>query len=246
MVVIDGYGGNEVFAFDGQTVPTIDKSVVPPWTGFEMLDQYVALEVVSDSLGYWILNDQGKIYGVGSGLAEGAEDPLVAEVSPALPAFVPGEGVPGPGLSSAIDFAVVDDGAGIIVLDRWGGRHLIGNNDSAGIDVDTPFPYFGWDIARDIDIEPDGEGALILDGFGGIHPVPASEATYGANPFIPTHVYFGWDAAKKIDFTADGLGLVMLDLWAGRHYDGDVDPVPGLYFEGFDIARDIEIYESTE
>jgi hypothetical protein len=266
IVLVDGWGANLVFSFLGETAQDIDRSVLPPFMP-GMDDYYRAVKAKGDSLGYWIVSEKGELYGVGSALAPGATDALLAALPaditedprqtalPLSPAF---QTSPiGEGENYVVDFGVIDDGTGVVFLTGWGDQVVFGDPSAAGIDVGavTDAPYFGWDIARAIDIEPTGKGYMVLDGFGGIHPVAGARAAHDDNPdtsaagdgFKSTHAYFGWDIAKKIAYTPTGTGLVMLDGFGGTHYDGTiVAPAPDdrVYF-GFDIARDIEIYIST-
>lgn len=246
VVVVDGYGANDVFALAGSAVPSIDRSILPPYV--PGLDIYRAVKAKSDSLGYWILDAQGKIYAVGSALPEGATESLVAAVEPPLPVVpVPIWGIQA-GVPSAVDFAPVNDGEGVIVVDSFGGTEIIGDASSIGVTAETLRPYFGWDIARAIKLEPNGLGYMLLDGYGAIHPV--GPARTGYEVFLPDHnFYFGWDVAEKLAYTPDGTGMVVLDAFGGRHYLGSLLPLRtgagadflALYF-GFDVARDIEIY----
>lgn len=236
LAVLDGYGAAQVFAFENET-PSVDMSILPPWT--PGTDQYVAVESKSDSMGFWVLNDVGQIFAVGSALAQGATQSLQAALDPALPAFEPGVDVPGPGLPSGIDFAVVNDGEGVIVIDRHGGTYIVGDASSIGVTGETPMPFFGWDIARAIEIEPNGDGYMVLDGFGAIHPVADARDNYDGR-FLPEHdFYFGWDVAKSLAYTPDGNGLVVLDAFGGSHFMGNINGVREVYF-GFDVARDVE------
>jgi hypothetical protein len=263
VVAVDGYGASIVLPFPGASpklkgsLQEIDRTVLPPFT--PGLDQYTALVTTADSAGYWVMNEGGQIFGVGSGLPVGATDALLLDLALDLTPDATS------GVNRGVDFAVVQDGGvqAIIVLTSYGNQlvpagdvstiGLFMSNYEVASDGTYAPPYFGWDIARDIDLEPNGQGYMILDGFGGIHPMGGgARATYdsaflnGPRPGMPAeaggHVYFGWDVAKKIDYTSDGLGLIMLDAFGGVHFDGMISPAYGAYFN-FDIARDVELYE---
>lgn len=280
VVVIDDMGFNFVFGLDGSTpsipvnpfyIPDFPDSLLPPRIP-DPPPSYVAVEAADDSAGYWVLNDMGQIYGVGSVLPAGATQSLLPELSldQPLPAYnpnetnfynpdgtpiipVPDEENPGPGWFSAVDFVVVNDGEGVVVAGRWGEQHLIGNTSAIGMCEDTVHPYFGWDIVRAIEIEPQNKGYMLLDGFGAVHPVP-SRPEQGGGPVREAYnlyvrdgnqqPYFGWDVAESIAYAADGMGWVTLDAFGGTHYVGQITDVRVLYF-GWDIARDIEIYVPT-
>lgn len=263
VVAVDGYGASIVLPFPGGSpklkgsLQTIDRTILPPFT--PGLDQYTSLVATADSAGYWVMNESGQIFGVGSGLPAGATQAMLIDLGLDL--------TPDPrdGRNRAVDFAVVENASGvqaIVVLTAYGSQ-LVPAGDVAAIGLQMAngvvtgdgtygAPFFGWDIARDIDLEPMGWGYMILDGFGGIHPVGGARAAYdtaflnGPRPGMPAeaggHVYFGWDVAEKIDYTSDGLGLIMLDAFGGVHFDGMVTPAYGAYFN-FDIARDVELYE---
>lgn len=268
VVALDGYGGSVVLPFPGQapklkgSLQEIDQTIQPPFT--PGTDQYQALVAKADSKGYWVLDESGRIYGVGSALPEGASEALLYNMDFDLTPDTKGAGVDG-----AVDFVVLqdeEDVQAIIVLKSYGDQIVVaGDPTGIGVEVNggkvtgpgpatgswnVDAPYFGWDIAREIDLEPTGKGYMVLDGFGGIHPV--GDARTAWNSFIPGprpgmppeaggHTYFGWDIAEKIAYTPDGLGLVMLDGFGGTHYDGNIVPITEIYF-GFDIARDIEIF----
>lgn len=268
IVVIDNMGGNFVFGLGGSTPSVavdeyyIPETVLPP-TIYEATPSYVAVEAAADSAGYWVLDDMGQIYGVGTALPEGATQSLLpgVAVDPPLPAYDPNEsnyyrpdGSPipegeNPGWFSAVDFIVVENGMGVIIADRWGDQHIIGDTSDIHISEDTIHPYFGWDIVRAIELEPQGRGYMLLDGFGAVHPVPSLPLNdYVNNPvreaydlYIGSQPYFGWDVAESLAYAPDGMGWVTLDAFGGTHYVGQITDVRVLYF-GWDIARDIEIY----
>jgi len=262
VVAVDGYGASIVLPFPGGSpklkgsLQEIDRTILPPFT--PGLDQYTSLVATADSAGYWVMNESGQIFGVGSGLPAGATQAMLIDLGLDLTAD------PRDGVNGAVDFAVVEDGGvqAIVVLTAYGSQ-LVPAGDVAAIGLQMAngavtgdgtygAPFFGWDIARDIDLEPMGQGYMILDGFGGIHPVGGARAAYdsaflnGPRPGMTAdaggHVYFGWDVAEKIDYTSDGLGLIMLDAFGGVHFDGMIAPAYGAYFN-FDIARDVELYE---
>ncbi len=263
VVAVDGYGASIVLPFPGASpklkgsLQEIDRTILPPFT--PGLDQYTALVTTADSAGYWVMNDSGQIFGVGSGLPAGATEALLFDLALDLTPDATS------GVNRGVDFAVVENASGvqaIVVLTAYGAQlvpagdvSVIGLQMAEGqVTGDGTYgaPFFGWDIARDIDLEPNGQGYMILDGFGGIHPVGGARAQYdaaflnGPRPGMPAeaggHVYFGWDVAEKIDYTSDGLGLIMLDAFGGVHFDGSIAPAYGAYFN-FDIARDVELYE---
>jgi len=268
IVVIDNMGANFVFGLGGSTpsVPVnsfyMPEPPLPPMI-FEATPSYVAVEAAADSAGYWVLDDMGQIYGVGSVLPEGALQSLLpgVAVDPPLPAYDPNEsnyyrpdGSPipegeNPGWFSAVDFIVVGDGEGVVVSDRWGGQHLIGDTSAIGMTEETIHPYFGWDIVRAIELEPQGRGYMLLDGFGGVHPVPSLPLDGPVREAYNRYVnvegtrqpYFGWDVAESLAYAPDGDGWVVLDAFGGTHYVGNITDIRVLYF-GWDIARDIEIY----
>lgn len=263
VVAVDGYGASIVLPFPGASpklkgsLQEIDRTVLPPFT--PGLDQYTSLVTTADSAGYWVMNDSGQIFGVGTGLPVGATDALLLDLALDLTPDATN------GVNRGVDFAVVENASGvqaIVVLTAYGSQ-LVPAGDVAAIGLQMAegqvagdgtygAPFFGWDIARDIDLEPMGQGYMILDGFGGIHPVGGARTQYdaaflnGPRPGMPAeaggHVYFGWDVAEKIDYTSNGLGLIMLDAFGGVHFDGSIAPAYGAYFN-FDIARDVELYE---
>jgi len=78
------------------------------------------------------------------------------------------------------------------------------------------WPFFGWDIARDLASFPDelGRGPFgvagfyLLDGFGGQFvvssgsPVPPNFKPYRDRQSPDNYVYFGWDIAKQLEVSA--------------------------------------------
>lgn len=268
IIVITNMGFEHVFGLGGSTPSVaVDSYHIPKSASLPIIYQetpsYVAVEAKSDSAGYWVLDDMGQIYGVGSALPEGATQALLSGVAvdPPLPPYNPNESnfyrpdgtlIPegeNPGWYSAVDFIVVEDGLGVIVADRWGDQHILGDASDIGMDEDTIHPYFGWDIVRAIELEPEGRGYMLLDGFGAVHPVPSLPLDGPVREAYNRYVnvegsqqpYFGWDVAESLAYAPDGDGWVVLDAFGGTHYVGQITDVRVLYF-GWDIARDIEIY----
>lgn len=134
----------------------------------------------------------------------------------------------------ARDIAVMPDGRGYVVLDGFGGIHLIGSAATSPL-KNLRAPYFGFDIARSLALTADGAGYFMLDGFGGVHAIGTARRPAGGYPY-----WSGWDIARSIATTLDGRGIVVLDGFGAVWRMGTVANLGGTYF-GFDIARDIAI-----
>jgi len=108
--------------------------------------------------------------------------------------------------------ALLPDGTGGYVLDGYGGVHKFG---SAPIIPAGAYPYFGFDIARDVVMHPSATPShpmgYTLDGFGGVHP-------FGGAPVASGYAYYaGWDIMTKIVLLSDGTGGYTLDAYGGLH-----------------------------
>jgi hypothetical protein len=131
------------------------------------------------------------------------------------------------------------------------------------------YPYFGWDIARDMEVSyifqavTDAEGTMIvgksngyyiMDGFGAIHN---ARTDMDGNPiYAPWHdvsrPYFDWDIARDFELTPRGDGYYLLD-GLGAVFTvnasltfGENAQHPNIppYF-GFDIAKDLELVQGV-
>jgi hypothetical protein len=117
-----------------------------------------------------------------------------------------------PGWRIARSAALLPDGTGGYVLDGYGGVHRFG---SAPVIVAGAYPYFGFDIARDVAMlssaTPQQPMGYTLDGFGGVHP-------FGGAPTPTGYAYVaGRDIFMRIVLLGDGTGGYTLDVYGGLH-----------------------------
>ncbi len=119
-------------------------------------------------------------------------------------------------------------GPGVYVLDGFGGLHSGGGAPM----LNSPTPYFGFDVARDMELG--SLGFYVLDGFGGLH------SGGGAFPMNPGPPYFGFDAGVDLELASSG--FYVLDIFGGVHAGGGAPVLsPGTPYFGFDAARDLEL-----
>ena len=132
--------------------------------------------------------------------------------------------------------ALNPDGKGGYVLDGLGGVWPFGN--AAKL---TTFPYFGWDIARDIVMLPTSTATkpagYVMDAWGGLHP-------FGSAPKITKGGYWpGWDIARDVIINPNGPGGWVLDGFGGLNpFNGAPNVTVSAYWSGWDIARGAAIY----
>ncbi len=117
-----------------------------------------------------------------------------------------------PGWRIARSAALLPDGSGGYVLDGYGGVHRFG---SAPVIAAGAYPYFGFDIARDVAMLPSATPqqpmGYTLDGFGGVHP-------FGGAPTPTGYAYVaGQDTFMRIALLRDGTGGYTLDAYGGLH-----------------------------
>jgi hypothetical protein len=147
-----------------------------------------------------------------------------------------------PGWKIARSAALLPDGTGGYVLDGYGGVHRFG---SAPIIPAGAYPYFGFDIARDVVMHPSATPqhpmGYTLDGFGGVHP-------FGGAPLASGYAYFGgWDIITKIVLLSDGTGGYTLDAYGGLHpFALGTNAMPpsignNAYWAGWRIVRGVAL-----
>lgn len=119
--------------------------------------------------------------------------------------------------------------AGYYVLDGFGGVHAGGGATPIG----APWPYFGFDIARDIEVFAPGQ-IYILDGYGGVH------AAGGAPVMLPSTPYFGFDIAHDLELVPAG-GYVVFEGFGGLHQGGGAFLSMTTPYYGVDVVKDVEI-----
>ncbi len=148
-----------------------------------------------------------------------------------------------------------------VVVDGWGGLHVISYGTSPTINSFTSVDYWkGWDIVRGVALRAANPttcasfGGYTLDGWGGLHPFGINGS---APPSKPTDgpYWKGWDIARNVALVpvnprnADSppAGGFVLDGFGGLHYftiDATA-PAPvvtgGPYWPGWDIARGVII-----
>ncbi|HNT35161.1 MAG TPA: hypothetical protein PKH07_09210, partial [bacterium] len=109
--------------------------------------------------------------------------------------------------------------SGLYQLSGFGDVHQFGN---APIYPDSPIPYAGWDVFRDLEPAMDwtderyGQaGFYLLDAFGGVHPIGE---TFRTDPGSGRQYFKQYRTARTLEFGED-----RYDYW------------------GWDIARDMEV-----
>lgn len=86
-------------------------------------------------------------------------------------------------------------GSGYYILDSFGNVHTVGPIPGASA-MAPVWPYFGWNIARDMVLTSTGKGAYILDGFGGVHVVGDAVApSYSGPNALP--YFINYDIARS-------------------------------------------------
>src|SRR5439155_3075325 len=113
---------------------------------------------------------------------------------------------------------------GALVVDGWGGVHLVNvDSDRPGQPVGGPY-WPGWDIARGI-ASTFGSIGYVVDGWGGLHGFSPDGVSLPVDttggPYWP-----GWDIARGVALLADGTGGYVLDAWGGLHPFGVGDSPP--------------------
>jgi HYDIN/CFA65/VesB family protein/ASPM-SPD-2-Hydin domain-containing protein len=147
-----------------------------------------------------------------------------------------------PGWKIARSAALLPDGTGGYVLDGYGGVHRFG---SARVIPAGSYPYFGFDIARDVALlpsaTPENPMGYTLDGFGGVHPFGGAATASGYA------YYAGRDIVLKIVLLSDGTGGYTLDAYGGLHpFAIGTNPLPpsignSAYWAGWRIVRGVAL-----
>ncbi|NUN94686.1 MAG: hypothetical protein HUU16_00795 [Candidatus Omnitrophica bacterium] len=190
---------------------------VPPPMG-----EYIDIEFTPSNRGLWLLDSFGNI----------------ATIGDATP-FLEGMGAMGLfGMPIARDFEPTKDGRGGYILDGNGGVHAVGN----AINFNE-FPFFGFDIARDIEL--DSQGGYVLDGLGDVFPL-------GRSPDLSPGADFDYDIARDLLVFEKG-GFYILDGMGGITALGNKaiiaptnEPAPDPYFPGMDVIRDFALAGTVE
>lgn len=197
--------GDQVYFFDS-------TGLAPVATDFE---PFVSNAQV---VGGWVLDEFGNVWAVGA--APGAGGPAILSLG--LPGRTTDPEVDSEGAANdlyAVDLAVVDNGAGGVVLDSFGILHSFGSVDQIG-----PNLMFGYNIARDLWVNAAGDGAIVLDGFGAVHPLGNVDTT-GVDAILASSPYFpNLDIARDLELFQDGSGSIrgayILDGYGAIHLTG--------------------------
>jgi hypothetical protein len=196
-------------------VPKVDltNAVVPlPMAG----NEYVDLEFTPSERGLQLLDSFGNIVPIGDAVQ-----------------LVPMNAMGMFGTAMAKDMELTRDGQGAFILDAFGGVHAFGN----AIQFNE-FPFFGFDVARDIEL--DNQGGYILDGLGNIFPL-------GRSPDLSSGADFGFDIARDLLVFEKG-GFYILDGQGGITATGHSalvapsnEPASNPFFPGMDVIRDFTL-----
>jgi hypothetical protein len=195
----------------------ISGAVPPPVAG----NEYIDIEFTPSERGLVLLDSFGNMVTLG--------DATPLAPSNAMGLF---------GTAMAVDMELTRDGKGAFILDCYGGVHAFGN----AIQFNE-FPFFGYDVARDIEI--DSKGGYILDGLGGIFPL-------GRSPDLSSGADFGYDIARDLLLFEKG-GFYILDGQGGITSVGtdalvppSNEPASNPIFPGMDVMEDFAVAGSVE
>lgn len=228
--------------------PAMANHSAQPGPYFPNQDIIVDMELYDSEHG-WILENNGNVRAFGNGTAEAFDEPSFGfNIARALEIWY----------SGLVNGTFAGSG---YVLNGYGELHR-------WVTPGAPVPpeivhgpsWPGWDIARDFELVYDyskGSAAagFVLNGWGSIHPIASDFALIPQNidqgPYWP-----GWDIARDLEAqveltcqvsTGGHCGLVM-DGWGALHpwsTEGEEGPAPvtnGPYWQGWDIARDFQIF----
>ena len=195
----------------------INEIVPPPVAG----NEYIDIEFTPNERGLVLLDSFGNMVTIG--------DATPLAPSNAMGLF---------GTAMAKDLELTRDGNGAFILDCYGGVHAFGN----AIQFNE-FPFFGYDVARDIEL--DSQGGYILDGLGGIFPL-------GRSPDLSPGADFGYDIARDLLLFEKG-GFYILDGQGGITAAGtdalvppSNEPASNPVFPGMDVIEDFAVAGSVE
>lgn len=197
--------GNQVYFFDQSGLASVATDFEP----------YV---VNNQVLGGWVLDEFGNVWAVGAAPGAGGQ----AIISLNLPGRSTDAEIDSEGAVNdlyAVDFAVVGNGAGVVVMDSFGILHSSGSASQLG-----PNLMFGYNIARDLWVNAAGDGAIVLDGFGAIHAL-GNVDTAGVDAILASSPYFpNLDIARDLEIfqgASDTItGAYILDGYGAIHRTG--------------------------
>jgi hypothetical protein len=198
-----------------------------PLFGFDIARDIVLLP---DGTGGYVLDGFGGIH------------PFSVGANPAPPAAVGGPSFHGFG-DIARKLLIRPDGQSGYLVDGFGGVHTWATGDDPLPPVVSGAYFYPRDVVNDAVLNHRGQNGYLLDHSGGMHPF--STTLQEAPPLMTTGPYWpSKDVARAITRYVDG-SAYMMDFFGGRHitksFPAPLPPsLPGPYFSGFDIARDID------
>lgn len=205
-----GVFGSQVYFFDATGLAAVAVDFEP----------YMDAGAVT---GGWVLDEFGNVWPVGQAPDSGGD--------PIFEAGLPGRSTDplsnAQGAANdlyAVDFQVVNNGAGVVILDSFGLLHFVGTVGQAL--MDAPALQFGFNIARDLYVNAAGDGAIVLDGYGAVHPLGNIDAGEVAAILADSPYFPNLDIARDFEVYTDSTGSItgaqILDGFGAIHNTGAV------------------------